>query len=67
MQPERLVTLLLASPNSVTTRHSRCQHRSALAAPLFRGAVRRTEGLIFNFQFSILNFKNYEVYTKAIE
>ena len=33
MQPERLVTLLLASPNSVTTRHSSSKLGSALAAP----------------------------------
>ena len=37
MQPERLVTLLLASPNSVTTRHSSSKLGSALAAPLFMG------------------------------
>ena len=82
MQPERLVTPLLASPNSVAiiinfqlcfaSILSRLGIADAsIALPSLLPCLGElSEGLrgqfsIFNFQFSI--FKNYEVYTKAIE
>ena len=79
MQPERLVTLLLASPNSVAIIVNWLRPilsrlgiaDASIALPSLLPCLGElSEGLrgqfsIFNFQFSI--FKNYEVYTKAIE